>query len=204
MTPRRLTLCADDYAQSPAISQGILALLQRGRLSATSVMTQSPHWPALAAPLREMQPQADIGLHFNLTHDFGSEPQLQALSHWLLLSQLRLLSRAALRDSLLRQIDQFSQQLGRLPTSSTAISMCMRCRLSATRCSMPSPCAGLKQQALSARARSTGPSRRQPLKAVVLHRHAVVLPLPPSKTACTAISGLPACMPYSRRPVLPD
>ena len=116
MTPRRLTLCADDYAQSPAISQGIVALLQTGRLSATSVMTQSPHWPALAAPLREMEQHADIGLHFNLTHDFGNEPQLtKPLSHWLLLSQLRCLSRTALRDSLLRQIDLFSQQLGRLP-----------------------------------------------------------------------------------------
>lgn len=116
MTPRRLTLCADDYAQSPAISQGIVALLQTGRLSATSVMTQSPHWPALAAPLRELAQQADIGLHFNLTHDFANGPQLiKPLSHWLLLSQLRCLSRTALRDSLLRQIDQFSQQLGRLP-----------------------------------------------------------------------------------------
>ena len=116
MTPRRLTLCADDYAQSPAISQGIVALLQAGRLSATSVMTQSPHWPALAAPLRELQQQADIGLHFNLTHDFANGPQLiKPLSHWLLLSQLRCVSHTALRDSLLRQIDQFSQQLGRLP-----------------------------------------------------------------------------------------
>jgi len=116
MTPRRLTLCADDFAQSPAISQGILTLLQHGRLSATSVMTQSPHWPALAAPLRKLQQQADIGLHFNLTHDFASGPQLiKPLSHWLLLSQLRQLSKPQLRDSLLQQIDLFSQQLGRLP-----------------------------------------------------------------------------------------
>ena len=116
MTQRRLTLCADDFAQSPAISQGILNLLQRGRLSATSVMTQSPHWPALAAPLREIQQQADIGLHFNLTHDFASGPQLiKPLSHWLLLSQLRQLSKPQLRDSLLRQIDLFSQHFGCLP-----------------------------------------------------------------------------------------
>lgn len=116
MTLRRLTLCADDFAQSPAISQGILQLLQRGSLSATCVMTQSPHWPALAAPLREMQQQADIGLHFNLTHDFANGPQLvKPLSHWLLLSQLRQLSEQQLRDSLLRQIDLFSQHMGRLP-----------------------------------------------------------------------------------------
>ncbi|PXX42930.1 MULTISPECIES: ChbG/HpnK family deacetylase [Aquitalea] len=116
MSPRRFTLCADDFAQSPAISQGILDLLQAGRLSATSVMTQSPHWPALAAPLSALQQQADIGLHFNLTHDFANGPQLlKPLSHWLLLSQLRCLPYQALLDSLLRQIDLFSQHLGRLP-----------------------------------------------------------------------------------------
>lgn len=116
MSTRRLTLCADDFAQSPAISQGILDLLQAGRLSATSVMTQSPHWPGLAAPLSELQQQADLGLHFNLTHDFASGPQLiKPLAHWLLLSQLRQLPYQALLDSLLRQIDLFSQHLGRLP-----------------------------------------------------------------------------------------
>lgn len=116
MSPRHLTLCADDFAQSPAISQGILALLRAGRLSATSVMSQSPHWPSLAAPLSALQPQADIGLHFNLTHDFASGPQLiKPLAHWLLLSQLRQLPYQALLDSLLQQIDLFSQHLGRLP-----------------------------------------------------------------------------------------
>ncbi|RQO76182.1 cellobiose phosphorylase [Aquitalea sp. FJL05] len=116
MSTRRLTLCADDFAQSPAISQGILDLLQAGRLSATSVMTQSPHWPGLAAPLSELQQQADIGLHFNLTHDFARERQLiKPLSHWLLLSQLRCLPYQTLLDSLLQQIDLFSQHFGRLP-----------------------------------------------------------------------------------------
>ena len=116
MTTRRLTLCADDYAQSPAISQGIVALLQVGRLSATSVMTQSPHWPELSAPLRELQAQADIGLHFNLTHDFGEQnTRCKPLPYWLLRSQLHLLSRTNLRDGLLRQIDLFCLHMGRLP-----------------------------------------------------------------------------------------
>ena len=116
MTLRHLTLCADDFAQSPAISQGILDLLQRGRLSATSVMTQSPHWPSQAAALREMQQHADIGLHFNLTHPFSDRNTLhKPLPYWLLFSQLHWLPQQALRDSLLRQIDLFCQQLGRLP-----------------------------------------------------------------------------------------
>ncbi|WP_024301720.1 ChbG/HpnK family deacetylase [Pseudogulbenkiania sp. MAI-1] len=109
----RLTLCADDFAQSPAISAGILALLERRRLSATSVFSLSPLWPSLASELSPYAHHADIGLHCNLTHPFddGARP----LGHWLLHSQLRLLSRRQLCDVLLRQIDAFADALGRLP-----------------------------------------------------------------------------------------
>ncbi|OWY39732.1 cellobiose phosphorylase [Xenophilus sp. AP218F] len=110
---KRLTLCADDFAQSPAISQGILELLAAGRLSATSVMSQSPHWPALAGELKAFDGQADIGLHFNLSHPFG--PDAKPLSHWLMKSQLRQLSPRALRDALLSQLDRFGEAFGRLP-----------------------------------------------------------------------------------------
>lgn len=110
---RRLTLCADDFGQSRAISHGILQLLENGRLSATSVMSQSPLWPELAPALKGLAGQADIGLHFNLTHPFTAAAR--PLGYWLLRSQLRLLSRAELRGQLLAQIDSFSQHLGRLP-----------------------------------------------------------------------------------------
>jgi predicted glycoside hydrolase/deacetylase ChbG (UPF0249 family) len=110
---KRLTLCADDFAQSPAISAGILQLLHAGRLSATSVMTQSPLWPALAPALKELAGQADIGLHFNLTHPFTASAR--PLSNWLLRSQLRLLSAEALCAQWLAQIDLFSEHFGQLP-----------------------------------------------------------------------------------------
>ena len=110
---RRLTLCADDFAQSPAISDGIIELLERRRLSATSVFSLSPLWPALAGELAQRAPDADIGLHCNLTHPF--DDSARPLGHWLLYSQLRLLSRPALRATLLRQIDAFAEHFGRLP-----------------------------------------------------------------------------------------
>ncbi|MBX9915219.1 MAG: ChbG/HpnK family deacetylase [Pseudomonadaceae bacterium] len=110
---KRLTLCADDFAQSPAISQGILQLLQAGRLSATSVMSQSPFWPALAPALQELRGQADIGLHFNLTHPFTASAR--PLPYWLLRSQLRCLSVDALRVQFLAQIDRFTEHFGQLP-----------------------------------------------------------------------------------------
>lgn len=110
---KRLTLCADDFAQSRAISSGILQLLEAGRLSATSVMSQSPLWPELAPALKALAGQADIGLHFNLTHPFDGSAR--PLGHWLWRSQLGLLARVELRDQLLAQIDRFSEHFGRLP-----------------------------------------------------------------------------------------
>lgn len=110
---KRLTLCADDFAQSRAISSGILQLLENGRLAATSVMSQSPLWPELAPALKTLAGQADIGLHFNLTHPFDASAR--PLGHWLLRSQLRLLSRSDLREQLLAQIDRFSEHFDQLP-----------------------------------------------------------------------------------------
>ncbi|MDF0605100.1 ChbG/HpnK family deacetylase [Neisseriaceae bacterium TC5R-5] len=110
---KRLTLCADDFAQSSNISNGILDLLDKRRLSATSVMSQSPHWPSLATALKHFDGDADIGLHFNLTHPFDADAR--PLLHWLLLSQLRQLSPQSIQDSALAQIDRFCQYFGRLP-----------------------------------------------------------------------------------------
>ncbi|NHR04022.1 ChbG/HpnK family deacetylase [Chromobacterium haemolyticum] len=110
---KRLTLCADDFAQSDAISAGILELLTAGRLSATSVMSQAPCWASHASDLKAFDGKADIGLHFNLSHPFGD--QARPLSHWLMKSQLRQLSRPTLRDAAAMQIDLFCQHYGRLP-----------------------------------------------------------------------------------------
>jgi predicted glycoside hydrolase/deacetylase ChbG (UPF0249 family) len=108
---RHLTLCADDYAQSPGISQGILQLIEAKRLTATSVFSLSAHWPDAARDLSGLD--ADIGLHLDLTEPFATDSH--PLSWWLIRSQLRLLSRAQLRGRILAQIDAFADALGRLP-----------------------------------------------------------------------------------------
>lgn len=111
---KRVTLCADDFAQSPAISQGILQLIEQQRIHATSVMTQSPHWPSLANELKSLgEGKADLGLHFNLTHDFGQGAQ--RLGSLLIKSFVHALPAAWLKDEYLRQIDLFTQYYGRLP-----------------------------------------------------------------------------------------
>ncbi|HUN11578.1 MAG TPA: ChbG/HpnK family deacetylase, partial [Rhabdaerophilum sp.] len=37
--PRPFVLCADDYGMTPAVSRGILRLIEAGRISATGAMT---------------------------------------------------------------------------------------------------------------------------------------------------------------------
>lgn len=67
MNETGIILCADDYAMTPGVSAGIRHLAALGRLSATSCMTNRPHWPQdaeLIAPLRE---RIALGLHVNLT-----------------------------------------------------------------------------------------------------------------------------------------
>ena len=64
---KSITLCADDYALSHGVSAGILEALRAGRLSAVSVLTNGPRWPALGRDLARGEFDADIGLHFNLT-----------------------------------------------------------------------------------------------------------------------------------------
>lgn len=129
---KTLTLCADDFSQSPAISTTILELLSAGRLSATSVFSLSPGWRQDARELAPFAGKADIGLHFNLSHRFagagtganadadigqgaGSGLAIRSLPWWLLRSQLQRLSWDQLYDEMMRQIDAFADEMGRLP-----------------------------------------------------------------------------------------
>lgn len=62
-----IILCADDFAMTDGVSRGVGELARARRLSATSAMVTTRHWPAHAAQLRELRPTLATGLHFNLT-----------------------------------------------------------------------------------------------------------------------------------------
>ncbi len=109
---RSIWLVADDYAQDPAIDAGILALAGAGRLSATSVLSQSPHWPA-AAPALLALPELAVGLHFNLTHAWqGTAMRLPRL---ILAANCGGLPEPRLRQLGCEQFDRFEDALGRAP-----------------------------------------------------------------------------------------
>ena len=89
-------LNADDFGQSPGISQGIAGLAHAGRLSATSCLSSSPQWSAWAPTLRGLPSQVMRGLHFNLTDGVPLSPELR--KHWPHFPSLRqLMARAHAR-----------------------------------------------------------------------------------------------------------
>jgi predicted glycoside hydrolase/deacetylase ChbG (UPF0249 family) len=64
---KTVVLCADDFGISEGVSRGILDLIAKGRLSATSAMTNYPAWPCCAPALRDFNGRAGVGLHLTLT-----------------------------------------------------------------------------------------------------------------------------------------
>lgn len=120
---KRIVLCADDYGQAYAISQGIIKLIQMGRVTATSCMVNQPIWQEHANWLFPFYKQIDIGLHFNLTHGkplskaftdaYGSQffPLQKLLSY----AMFRRLKSSVIEAECQAQIDCFSDTLGFLP-----------------------------------------------------------------------------------------
>ena len=108
-----ILLCADDFAQSRAISAGILALARAGHVSAVSCFTDSPLWPELGRELTDARKDLLIGLHFNLTFPFGFGER--PLWHWMIRSIANRLDATALRAALARQLTSFIEVAGRRP-----------------------------------------------------------------------------------------
>jgi predicted glycoside hydrolase/deacetylase ChbG (UPF0249 family) len=110
---KRLTLCADDYAQSPAISGGILRLVEAGRLQAVSCLSESPRWKKDALDLLAAAGDCAIGLHFNLTLPFGQTAR--RVSSVLAQALARGISDAWVRRRFDVQWDAFVRATGRFP-----------------------------------------------------------------------------------------
>ncbi len=62
-----IILCADDFALTEGVTRGIAELADAGRLSATSALVTTRHWPAHAIRLNELRAKIAVGLHFNLS-----------------------------------------------------------------------------------------------------------------------------------------
>ena len=123
MSLRPLILCADDFALSPGVTEGILLALDKGRLNATGAMTNRSHWKSAACELAPFARTADIGLHLNLTFGapLGGMPKLAPAGAFPSLGSVLRGARAGrlpdeeIRAEIARQLDAFEDGLGRPP-----------------------------------------------------------------------------------------
>lgn len=122
---RPIVVCADDYGLAPGVSEAIAALVETGRLSATSCMSALPDWRRAAPPLRALMTRApaDVGLHLTLT----DQPPLSAaarrawgerlppLGRLLAAALARRLPADAVADEIRAQFDAFEDAWGDAP-----------------------------------------------------------------------------------------
>lgn len=114
---KKIILCADDYAQNSTITQGILNLVSRRRLSAVSCLTTSSDWPAHAALLSPYHEIIDIGLHFNLTEGCSLSKQnlMTPLAQLLLKAFLGRIDERTIETEFHAQLDRFIEHMGKIP-----------------------------------------------------------------------------------------
>jgi hypothetical protein len=112
---RTLCICADDFGLSEGINQAVLALIERGAVTATSCMVLRSAWLPGARRLRVLPAaQADVGLHLDLTA-VDASPAEASLRGLVLRSLARQLDLKVVRAAIDAQLDRFEQAMGRAP-----------------------------------------------------------------------------------------
>ena len=112
-----IILCADDYGLTEGISRAVGELAAAQRLSATSVLVTSAHWPATAPRLNVHRRHLSVGLHLDLTlgPPLGAMPKLApdgkftSLRSLIARALLGLIDRAEVAAEIGRQLDRFEQ-----------------------------------------------------------------------------------------------
>ncbi len=107
---KKITLCADDFGLNASVNQGILNLIDQGKLDATSCMTTMPLWPEAGQELKKRRHQVQCGLHLNFTENTG-----RGLGQLMRQAFLHQLKSADLIEAIKRQIDAFKVVMGDLP-----------------------------------------------------------------------------------------
>ncbi len=113
----KAVVCADDFGYSEGISKAILELCARRKITATSVMADSPWTHRYADRLDKHRTHVQIGLHFNLTEHLSGKAgnDVFPLRSLVLALWARKTTRERIVASLDRQLDQFEALFGRPP-----------------------------------------------------------------------------------------
>ena len=123
MLARDLTICADDYGLTQAVSSGILEAVEAGRLDATGAMTTRPYWKTAAQDIASLRGAVEVGLHLDLTlgPPLTSMPvlaprgKLPSIGALIRMSEAGSLPEAEIRAEIAAQIDAFGEHYGRAP-----------------------------------------------------------------------------------------
>ncbi len=116
---KRMTLCADDFAIHPGVSEAIIQLAAAGRIHASSCLVTSSGWKNDCQLLASVSEKIDIGLHLNFSEETGLSPTFKqgfpSLNTLLIKSHLRQLNPKSLEEEICAQLDTFSEQTGQVP-----------------------------------------------------------------------------------------
>ena len=122
--PRDWIACADDFAIDEGAVDGILQLIERGRITATSALVDSPLWPRAAERLRaqvhgtpgKTAACADVGLHLNLTQALAtSTAAVWPLGELVVRCAIGTMPRSLLQAAIEHQLDAFEDAMGQRP-----------------------------------------------------------------------------------------
>lgn len=114
---KEIILCADDAGLSEEIDRAIVALAARGRLSAASVLVNSPRLVECARLLEPVREQLQLGLHFDLTEFTPSaDPALRrSYFGWVTRALSGTIPQRPVAEEFRAQLSRFRQVFGRDP-----------------------------------------------------------------------------------------
>lgn len=123
LRPGPVILCADDYAMSAGVTQGIYELAEGRRISALSAVTTLPRWREDARRLQAVRDKVSVGLHLNFTvgAPLGPMPRLAPEGRLpppgALLRKIasRAIDWEEVRAETLRQVEAFERETGFKP-----------------------------------------------------------------------------------------
>lgn len=122
----KFTLCADDFGLSKSVNEGIITLVEKGRLNAVSCMSMSEHF-ADAIHLIKVAKSAphpvEFGLHITLTEyepltkipTLAPEYILPSIGKLILKSYLGQLNLTEVSNEIRQQVTQFQETFGHAP-----------------------------------------------------------------------------------------
>ena len=110
-----MILCADDFGLNPAVSKGILNLLQAGKINSVSCLVTTDCWKQRASDLKPFLDNIEVGLHLTLTYPDPVYFSGGSLSSLFKKSYLKQLKKQEIVQEMCAQLELFKNSLGRMP-----------------------------------------------------------------------------------------